>query len=132
MMVEYQAHGGHNSAGQRVEYREYLRQGDSPAERRVAVYVTNRKVADGWASDGKTYELFTRWLAGTATAEDGACMFHGRPYPEHDWYYGAQCRRCGTWKLMKPGGEWGPNPFCPGPKHTEDCPEGCEEVNGRA
>lgn len=25
------------------------------------------------------------------------CVFHGRPYPAHDFYYGPQCRRCGAW-----------------------------------
>lgn len=24
------------------------------------------------------------------------CLFHDRPYPEHDFTYGSQCRRCGT------------------------------------
>lgn len=94
-MAEYISHPVHNAAGQRVEYREYLREGDSPAERRAAVYVTGRKVAEGHNSDGRTYEIYQKWVAGTATAEDGACMFHGRPYPEHDWYYGPECRRCG-------------------------------------
>jgi hypothetical protein len=94
-MSEYKAEGGQTPGGQRVEYREYLREGDSPAERRVAVFVTGRKVAEGYNCDGRTYETYRRWLAGTATEEDGACMFHGRPYAEHDWYYGDECRRCG-------------------------------------
>jgi hypothetical protein len=94
-MAEYVSHPVHNEAGQKVEYREYLSAGHSPAERRVAVFVTDRCVAKGWASDGKTYALYQKWVTGTATAEDGACMFHGRPYPEHDFYYGPECRRCG-------------------------------------
>lgn len=28
--------------------------------------------------------------------EEVPCVFHGRTYPEHDFYYGDQCRRCGA------------------------------------
>lgn len=29
------------------------------------------------------------------------CVFHKKQYPEHDWWYGPVCRRCGT---VKPDG----------------------------
>lgn len=38
-----------------------------------------------------------RW---STPEEDGVldtdCVFHGRVYPEHDFYYGPECRRCGA------------------------------------
>lgn len=35
------------------------------------------------------------------TARPGECVFHGRVYPEHDFYYGPECRRCGARKESK-------------------------------
>jgi hypothetical protein len=29
-------------------------------------------------------------------AADTDCVFHGKIYPEHDFYYGSECRRCGA------------------------------------
>lgn len=29
--------------------------------------------------------------------EDPPCVFHGRVYPAHDFFYGPKCRRCGVW-----------------------------------
>lgn len=29
-------------------------------------------------------------------AQPDDCVFHGRIYPEHDFHYGPECRRCGA------------------------------------
>lgn len=97
-MAEYLSTPSENQFGQKIEFREYLAEGHSPAERRAAVAVSGTIVRKGWVSDGKTYELYRRWVAGTVTAEDGACIFHNRPGPAHDFYYGDECRRCGVKK----------------------------------
>lgn len=97
-MAEYLSYPSENEFGQTIEHREYLREGDSAAERKTAVVVSGTIVRHGYASDGKTYRLYEKWLQGTVTAEDGACMFHGRPGPAHDFYYGDECRRCGVTK----------------------------------
>jgi hypothetical protein len=59
-MAEYVSTPTWSAKGQRVEYREFLREGDSPAERVVHVVVSGKTVARGWASDGKTYDEFRR------------------------------------------------------------------------
>ena len=30
------------------------------------------------------------------THDDVPCVFHGRTYPMHDFFFGPECRRCGT------------------------------------
>lgn len=59
-MAEYVSTPTRSAKGQLVEYREFLRDGDSPAERRVHVVVSGKTVARGWASDDVTYDEFCR------------------------------------------------------------------------
>lgn len=33
--------------------------------------------------------------------------------------------------VQQAGPEWGPNPYCPGDEHTDECPVGCvQETDG--
>ncbi|QFP97467.1 hypothetical protein SEA_SPILLED_195 [Streptomyces phage Spilled] len=39
-----------------------------------------------------------RWESEGGKTTKIPCIFHGREYKQHDFYYGDQCRRCGVWK----------------------------------
>jgi prevent-host-death family protein len=44
----------------------------------------------GWTEAGYTTDEGPEQVL-----RDAVCVFHNRPYPEHDFTYGTQCRRCG-------------------------------------
>jgi hypothetical protein len=69
-MAEYISHPTTSALGQQVEYREYLSEGHSPAERRVRVVVSGKTVAIGWASDGVTYAKYAQIVKEGYRAED--------------------------------------------------------------
>lgn len=49
--------------------------------------------------DREEYADHTRRVHGEPPLEDvrdDDCVFHGHVYPEHDFYYGPECRRCGA------------------------------------
>jgi hypothetical protein len=70
-VAEYESFPTTSVTGQTVEYRSYIQEGHSPAERRVRVIVSGRTVAIGWASDGVTYDLYEKIVKeGWLDAED--------------------------------------------------------------
>ncbi|UTN91908.1 hypothetical protein SEA_STUFF_77 [Streptomyces phage Stuff] len=62
-MGEYVSSGAESPRGQRVEFREYLSEGHSAAERRCAVAVSGKIVHNGWVSDGKSYAVYRAIVA---------------------------------------------------------------------
>lgn len=60
-----------SATGQRVEYRQYPREGVSLAESPCRVVVSGRTVARGWSSDGVTYGIYAKAIKeGWRDAED--------------------------------------------------------------
>lgn len=50
-------------------------------------------------ADRQAYADHTRTAHGEPPLEgitDTDCVFHGQVYPEHDFTYGNECRRCGA------------------------------------
>ncbi|UTN93084.1 hypothetical protein SEA_MARKY_81 [Streptomyces phage Marky] len=62
-MAEYLSTPTESARGQQTEFREYLSEGHSPAERRCSVAVSGKIVHKGWVSDGKSYAIFRAIVA---------------------------------------------------------------------